>query len=189
MNANESIKNLFDSDNIIQAFTVQHHTVAECLESGQIHRQPWIKSAAFTTTPSDPTGQLHRRAYLWMASQFAKRKSRRLHSAPIWIGFSADRALACIKDCETVVLQVAIPASEVLLSQYYRSPTEKWERVLWGEPCCTHEFLQTCIHGSSLRSKRLSWETLFLLTGDPTDWQAIVDRLEPHWLICRKVAK
>lgn len=97
-----------------------------------------------------------------------------------------ERAFAGVKASETeVVLELSIPALEILQSQYYRSPSEKWERVLYGVPCCRHESGETCHHVLTCHGIRATWETLFDLTGGPTDWQGIVDRIEPHWLVAR----
>lgn len=178
--------NLYDSERVIQAFSVQHHIVAERLEGGQIHRQPWLKSAAYAGTPADPTGLLHRRAYLWMASQYAKRMGRRLHSAPVWMTFSKTHAFNCVKvPDEEVVLELCVPVSEVLVSQYDRSSSQKWERVLWGESCCVHDFAESCHHVVRRQAIRATWEVLFVLTGDSKDWQGIIDRIEPQWVVGR----
>ena len=185
MSADKTEVNLYDIEPVTQAFSVQHHIVAERLEGGQTHRQPWLRSAAYTDTPGDPTGLRHRRAYFWMASQYAKRMGRRLHSAPIWMSFSLKNALAGVKDPdEEVILELRIPASEILTSQYYRSPSHKWERVLYGESCCMHDLGENCYHIDH-HAKRQTWDTLFDLTGNSNDWQGTADRLEPQWLVGR----
>ena len=175
-----------DLEQEIQAFSVQHISVAEKLESGDVHRQPWRRSAAYTGTSGDVHGSSHRRAYLWMASQYAKRMGRRLHSAPIWMTFSMTHAFGCVKvPGDEVVLELRIPISEVLVSQYYRSPGQKWERVLWGELCCVHDFAESCHHVGSRQATRATWEMLFDLSGEPKDWQGIASRLAPEWVVGR----
>ena len=175
-----------DSDGFVRCFSVQHRSVVEKLERGDVHCQPWLRSAAYMGTPCDPDGRCHRRGYLWMASQYAKRMGCRLRTAPVWVSFASSKAFCSVKDFEVeVVLELTIPRSELLISQYFRPPSDNWERVLANSSFLAHACFDSLDRISKRRAKRATWERLFILSDDPSDWQGVVDRFEPRWLVRR----
>lgn len=162
---------------LVPCYTVQNYRVAERLERGLIHYQPWLLSAAYTGTPEDPDGLAHRRAYLWMASQFKERKQRRLKHAPVWLTFSVMNCT--VKSDLERVLYLLIPKSEILISTYYADDDRSWERVLHNEPCGNVEW---ATRADRRKATRLSWESLFDDLPGLLGRQGIVDRLDPAWL-------
>lgn len=61
-------------------WTVAGNSWIERLKRREMYRRPWRESAGYES--DSPWSMAHRRAYLWMAAQFAKRKGRRLQCAP-----------------------------------------------------------------------------------------------------------
>ncbi len=168
---------------MVKVYSVQDRIVVEKLEKGEVHRQDWRSTAVYDERLSAYERGCHRRAYLWMAGQYAKRKRRRLKSAPIWLTFNEQNARAGLKaDKDEAIIQLAIPCDELLVSQYRRNGRWLWERVLENKTCCEHEgpcFSEVCF--PTRHALRATWGRLFPPTGTKEEWQAIVDRLEPSW--------
>lgn len=172
--------------NIITVYSAQKKPVTAALLGGQRHVQPWAKSAAYDL-PNRPNRHAHRRAYMWMASQFERRTGQSLQTAPVWLSFDLKTVLHfhnlyTDRNVTENVLELRIPASELLISMYQPC----CEQILEGQ-CTTHRAprpnlrLTPCKHRGKVR--RQTWEAIFNLSQNPHDWQAIAKHIEPHWLV------
>jgi hypothetical protein len=169
----------FGPGDTVEVYTSQKNRVLDTLRSGETHVQPWANTAAYDL-PDRFRRHAHKRAYLWIAREYA------VHIAPpvgalVWVGFNLVRTVECRK-ADDAVLILRVPRSILLLSMYepwWRSVLEGWctdHDVDWG----LHDRWPCACTG---HRRRESWETILTVTGNPADWQGVLDRLEPSWLV------
>lgn len=162
-------------------FTIQHEVVLSTLAGGEAHRQDWLKSAAYSGTPEDPTGTAHRRAYRWAAAQYAKRMGRRMKNAPVWLSLTPFNLASAIKSEYDRPIALLVPKDELLVFQYYGGDRVHWECVLQNLPCCDGSCC--AVTGATRKHVRETWERLFENPRGLVDCQAIIDRIEPEWYL------
>lgn len=159
-------------------WTVAGFSCTARLAQREVYRRPWRESAAYES--DSPWSMAHRRAYLWMGAQFAKHKGRRLRNAPVWLWFNREDAAKAVKrDRSEEIVALSVPSNELLVSQY-----DPWaDSVLYGVCVGCDSRFGDCGHERALR--RVSWQRIFdRLNCDSVRLQAIVDRLDPDWLVC-----
>jgi len=151
----------------------------ETLVAGVMHVQKWADTAAYNL-PDRFRRHAHKRAYRWMAREYAQR----MHlpgGAPVWVGFDFPRTVRHRKDGDATVV-LLVPRAELLLSMYepwWRSVLEGWctdHDEHWG----LHDRWPCACDG---KHRRETWKTIFDMTGSPTEWQGVLDRIEPQWVV------
>lgn len=163
----------------VEVYTSQKSHVVETLVAGKTHVQKWADTAAYNL-PQRFARHSHKRAYRWMEREYAQRM-RAPAGAPIWVGFDLARTVRHRKDGDTVLV-LSVPRSELLLSMY----EPWWQSVLEGW-CADHDehwglhFHWPC--RCTGRRRRETWKTIFDLAGSPTEWQGVLDRIEPGWVV------
>lgn len=172
-------------EDYITVYSEQSLAVAQIVSSGQLHMQPWGNSAAYALA-SKGTANAHKRAYLWMASEFEKRMGRRLPAAPVWVGFDLRKVMSLRnayrdRKVNERILELSIPRSELLISMYEPWCTQILEGHCIGDVVPRLNFRGKCSHPG--KQRRQTWESIFNLSSDPNHWQGITDRIEPDWLV------
>jgi hypothetical protein len=173
--------------------SAQRLKVVEKLLQGKTHKQPWSEAAPYDLTRSRLWRSQHKRAYFWMVREFEKRMRRPLATAPVWLSFDYDTTsqvqYAYGREAIERIITLDVPTDEVLFAMH-----EPWMTHVLAGYCIEDEiprlpvrfdrsgmrFCAACEHTG--RARRASWESIFSLSGDPTKWQGIVDRIEPQWL-------
>lgn len=168
----------FGPDDVVEVYTSQKSHAVEALRANATHVQAWANTAAYDR-PDRFSRHAHKRAYRWMEREYAER----VHppaGAPVWVGFDLARTVRHRRDGSVLVLRV--PRSELLLSMYepwWQSVLEGWcadHDEHWG----LHDRWPCACTG---RRRRESWNRIFDLSGVPTEWQGVLDRIEPQWVV------
>jgi hypothetical protein len=76
----------------VRVYTSQRNDVANRLAAGELHVQPWLRTAAYDLS-SRGSRVAHKRGYLWMAREYERRMGRPLRAAPVWVSFDVDTML------------------------------------------------------------------------------------------------
>jgi hypothetical protein len=172
----------------VTAYSEQSNDVAAKLEAGERHVQPWSESAAYNPRVHRLVRIAHKRGYIWIAKQYELRTGQPLQAAPVWVAFDLETIMDLRgptmfpqRRVDSRVVALEIPHSAVLYSRHFL-----WtERVLRG--VCLHHGESATFNPTgttcrcTARSRRTSWEGIFSLPDDRSEWQGIVDRIEPTW--------
>ena len=170
-----------DPDGTVPAFSWQRTHVIATLQQGRIHRQEWRDSRAYNNDDlNENLRPALSTAFLWITEQYEKLMGRRLQTAPVWVWLSSDNIEHFRTASEERLLELRIPASELLPSDHLEWSLEVTEGNVVG----VHEDL--CLRGSqcscSTEYRRASWDRIFCpAAGNRV--QAIVDRIEPTWVV------
>jgi hypothetical protein len=154
--------------------TIQEYEVIDKLANGTTHIQLWERSAAFVGTPTDPTGELHRPAYQYLAKEFPKHTGVAMQEAPVFCSLERDHAMKTLhKGKPSCLLTLDVPDEEVLLQDY-----GFWPWVMLFNWCGEHHFACT-----DSACKEQSWVAGFQCPSDPLKTQAVLARVEPMWVV------
>lgn len=157
----------------MRLYTIQEHYVIDKLASGTTHVQAWERSAAFAGTPRDHTGEFHRPAYQYLAREFPKRTGVTMLEAPVFCSLDRNQAVKTLhKGKPSCLLTLDVPDEEVLLQDY-----EFWAWTMLFNWCGEHGFACT-----DSACKEHSWIAGFKHPSDPLKTQAVLARIEPHWV-------
>jgi hypothetical protein len=167
-----------DEAPIVRVYTAQAVDVLQVLNAGQTHVQAWSNSAAFTL--DEPRRSLHRRAYEYMARQYELRVGQAMTGAPTFVTPDLATARSALqKKPDGRLLVLDMPAGDLLMHNY-----QFWAWILLSEldRCGEHEWEQMdrCPSKACALS---SWSMVFDVPNELYNRQAVVNRVEPSWLV------
>ena len=169
----------FGPGDTVMAYTSQKSHVVETLRADATHVQKWADTAAYNLE-NKFARDCHQRAYRFMEREFTERMGTP-RGAPVWVGFDFTVTAALRKDDDTVLV-LKIPRSEILLSMY-----DPWSKSVLDGWCVDHDVPWGLHLGNPCRCpderRNASWKSIFNVSGPPTDWQGVMDRIDPQWLV------
>ena len=167
------------------AYTEQDNAVAERLNRGEIHIQPWSDSAAYDSQWPRPRRLAYKRAYFWMARQFKEKMKRPLTAAPVWLFFDYDVMIKLHNIYEdrvknTTVITLCVPRDEILFSDH-----ELWMKYVLQGYCVGDDVPSlpafSCNHTG--KQRRATWASIFGEQSELMKMQGTVDRIDPAWVL------
>lgn len=185
----DALRAAFGASGIVEVYTAQRHNVRDKLLRREVHIQPWSASAAHDRELPLLTRINHRRGYLFMAREFERRMGHPLTEAPVWVGFDLEatrgsQALYPQRAQNESILTLAVPFDELLLSTYNPWIYDILDCFCIDRGHKAFGFRFPALRcGCTGRQRRDSWLSIFDLSRNPKEWQGVIDRIEPSWLI------
>jgi hypothetical protein len=165
---------------VLRVYTAQSISTIERLSAGDIHVQPWSESAAYML--DEPARSSHRRAYEYMVHQYQIRTGKVMTAAPCFVAPDIAKARSALrrKASSAGVLALDIPRSDLLMHNYQ---FWAWIMLSTTNRCGHHEWEELNRCPSKPTCAIESWSLVFDLPDEIYNLQAVVNRIEPSWLV------